>query len=583
MPGAIEGKNAGEFTQLFQIPVFGAGGAGTQSPALVRPDVALTIQHCGDPAFNGRKTNIASALFRIGRGAAADMVLVFDHAISQIHAEIAFRDGGFWLRDMGSQNGTFLNGKRLNRAEGELLMFGSRIVLGANTQLVFVSNEVDEMPDLTGEVIGTRFHLKQRLPGSAKSSVYLADDHHLDAEAVVKILSPRMAGYPGYREQFKREAAVAVKLQHAQICPVIDFGEAILGGQSGTSVFVAMRHLGGTSLKKRLEQQEVIDLERVATWMEKLASALDFIHRKSVTHGGIKPSAVIFDLEDTPYFTDFAFSTSAGDEHDRALIGTPAYLAPEQWETGLSTPASDRFALGVLAYLLVTGFLPFENQEDQSTRARNLGRAPVPAHEIAGRSGMTTVPETLSVVLAKMLAANPEGRFDTADSFAAAFRQALRPPGLPPPPPRRPLVFISHQRKTSGWLAIRIKEELERRGYQVFVDSQQVDTVGRFPAKIEQNIDRSAVFICLLARGTLASKWVDREIECAVDKRKPMIPVFQDTWASPRSIKQLAPHVQELLSYDAVEFRSFQRHQIEASLRWLNDSVEQLVIPFGEP
>lgn len=579
-PAAAAPREPGEFTRMFQVGTEAVADAPLPSAALTLPDVAFTIQRCNDPAFVGRKTNVTTPVFRIGRSSAADLVLAFDRAVSHIHAEVVFQDGGFRLRDAGSSNGIFLNGKRLAPGELALLMFGARIVLGSNTQLVFVSNEVEEMSDFSGQVIGfERFCLKELLHSSAKSSVYLAEDRRLDAEAVIKILSPRMASYPGYREQFKREAAIASKLLHPHICDVIDFGEAQFGAPPSTSLYVAMRHLGGTSLNRRMAQGEPFPVERIAVWLEQLASALDFIHRQSVTHGSIKPSAVVFDSDDACYLTDFAFAATAGDEQNRTLIGTPAYLAPEQWETGLSTPASDLYSLGVLAYLLVTGFLPFENQEDPNIRAVNLTRGPVPAHELAARSGKPGVPPLVSPVLAKMLAAHPEERFGNAQAFAAAFGQAVRAPVTPPPAPRRPLIFISHQRTASGWLAIRIKDELESRGYQVFVDSQQTDTAGRFPRKIEHSIDRSAIVICLLAQGTLNSTWVNREIEYAVSKGKPMIPVFQDTWAHPAALESLPTHIQQLLDYDAVEFRSFQRHQVEASLQWLAESVEQLLQP----
>lgn len=569
-----------EYTRMFHVGLSQPTGEGTEpEQAAVMPDVGLTIQNCGDQAFIGRKANIVSPVFRIGQSTEADLVLAFDHALSRLHAEILFRDGGFWIRDLGSKNKTFLNGEQVDSPEGLLLMFGDRIVLGSNTQLVFVSNEVEEIADLTGKIIGSeRFLLKERLHSSAKSAVYLAEDRRLESSAIVKILSPTMAAYPGYRNQFRREAAVASKLLHPHICPVIDFGEAqVASGAGGTSLYIAMRHLGGTPLQRRITGQPLSELERIGKWLDNLASALDYIHQRSITHGGVKPSSIVLDADDNAYLTDFAYATAAGEQQSRRLIGTPAYIAPERWNDALSTPAADRYSLGVLAYLLVTGFLPFESQDDVSRRTINFVRGPAPAHEMALRAGRQSTPPALSPVLAMMLASKPEERYESARAFMDAFTAAMQPTREPVKPLMRPLVFISHQRSASGWLAKQIKDELEKHGFDTFLDAQQTDTAGRFKRKIEQNIERCSVFLCLLTEQSLNQPWVDREIAYAVSKGKPMIPVFQDSWTQPATIDDLAPHQQELLMWDGVEFRSYQRHQVDASFRWLLDTLHHIL------
>jgi pSer/pThr/pTyr-binding forkhead associated (FHA) protein len=184
-PGAI----TGEFTTVFAVPK--AGGdeiAPTGSPL---PDVALTVTSCSDPAALGRETIVGHFPFRIGRSE-GDLLLPFDPAVSNVHAEIDFRDGGFTIRDLGSSNGTFIGGKRLQPDRAEPLLFGARISVGSDTQLMFGSNELSEIPDLTGTIINSKYVLAQKLHGSAKSVVYAATDRFLPRTVTVKLLSPKL-------------------------------------------------------------------------------------------------------------------------------------------------------------------------------------------------------------------------------------------------------------------------------------------------------------------------------------------------------------------------------------------------------
>src|SRR5204863_313755 len=122
------------------------------------------------------------------------------------------RDGGYFIRDLESANGTFVGGKRVAAGREVPLFFGSTILLGSNTELVFVPIQINDIPTLTGKTIANRFDLRELLHPSSKSVVYSALDRHLDCQVAVKILSPGLTGYPGYAEQFKREAAISVGL-----------------------------------------------------------------------------------------------------------------------------------------------------------------------------------------------------------------------------------------------------------------------------------------------------------------------------------------------------------------------------------
>jgi len=308
-------------------------------------------------------------------------------------------------------------------------------------------------------------------------------------------------------------------------------------------------------------------LETIASWLDTICDALAYVHKNGVVHAGLKPSAIIFDATDNPYVTDFAFASRPGEGLHRSVIGSAAFLAPEQWEGAEPAPATDQYSLAVLFYWLIVGGLPFEGQEHVVVRKRNFLRGPMPAHEMAARNGHAAVPDRLSAVLQKALALNPQERYPAVTDFGTAFRAALAEPAKATT--RAPFVFVSYQRADSSLLANMIKKEMEREtGYQVFVDAVQQDAFGQFPMKLRRKIEQCDLFICLLARGTLDSDWVRFEIKAAAEHGKPMIPVFQESYVR-RNIRTLEPHVQELLAFEGLKILDQQNLYVDAAIQSL--------------
>lgn len=561
-----------ESTQVFRVTP--ALRTPEPVPAVLNPespDVAVVVTGCSDMAYMGKRINIRHFPFTIGRS--GDLALS-DPSLSRHHASIEFEQGVFFLHDMGSKNGTYVDGRRLaGRAQ---ILFGSTILIGSNVQLTFVSNELAELPDLTGKLIGGRYVLADKLYSSAKSVLYRATDKKLPQTVVVKILAPGLARYPGYREQFEREARMACSLHHPHINRVLDFGETSLDiGEDTASLFLSMEHMEGGSLARRLADEEKFEVERVAQWLEQLAHGLDYMHAHGVIHGGIKPASIVFDSMDNPYLTDFAIAVTARDKASRTVIGSPAYLSPEQWANGELCPASDQYSLAVILYMILTGARPYEGQENPEVRKRNLARGPVPAHELAAQNEHPAIPAAVSAVIQHAMTANPEERFPSVIEFARAFRSALtdkQPAGR-----RRPYAFISYNRAASSPWALFFKNELERTyDCEVYVDAEQRDTVGQFPKKLERGIERCDVFVCLLAEGTLDSPWVKREVEIAHAARKPMVPIFQESFRFPAELHTLPPHLQELLLYDGIKLLDRQNIYVNAAVKSLSDAIRQL-------
>jgi hypothetical protein len=283
-----------------------------------------------------------------------------------------------------------------------------------------------------------------------------------------------------------------------------------------------------------------------------------------------------FSTPNNPCLTDFAIAVTAEDKAHRAVIGSPAFLAPEQWEGGELVPATDQYATAATFYLIVTGARPHEGQEHPPIRARNFLRGAVPAHEMAAQNQRPGVPAAVSDVLARALAVNPAERYPSMRGFAEAFRNAVREGSERASRPVR--VFLSYHRAVSSAWALLIKNELERgHGCKVFVDTEQRDTLGHFPRTLERNIELCDAFVCLLAAGTLESAWVNREIELAHAARKPMVPVFQESFRIPKDLSGLPQYVQEMLLYSGVKLLDQQNAYVDAAIRSVALCVSQSV------
>lgn len=561
-PAAAEEPQT-EFTGVFSL------APGAPRP----PEVSLTIAYSAMGTFAGRSFPVPKFPFRVGRAKEADLPILFDPGVSLEHFEIDFRNGGFLLRDLGSSNGTYLSGRRVATNTSVPLLYGATIVFGSDTRLVFACKDSFEMPDLTGRTLGDRYLLQSRLSQSDRSAFYSAADQLLPQTVAVKVLSPQLADHPGYREQLDREAKVAAQLRHPAICRVLATGDADIGDPAGPprrARYIVMDFMANGSLRQKIGDKRVASIETVAGWVDRLAEALDACHRQQppFVHGGIKPTAIMFDGSDQPCLGDFAFAARSGET--QTLIGTPAFLAPEQWAGLAPTPATDQYSLAAVLYTYLGGGPPFVGQEHPEVRAQNLRRGPLPVHELAAQNGMPAVPPAIAPVLARALGADPESRFPSALDFAAAFRKALRGEAAVARPP---FVFISYQRaKASSWATL-LKSALERDfGFRVFVDTERRDSPGQFPERLRLSIERCDVFVCILADTTLESAWVRHEIAVAHGAGKPMIPILLESFGNP-PLDGMEEPVRELLLFDGVKVLDQQGLYIDAAIQHLGQMV----------
>jgi YVTN family beta-propeller protein len=273
--------------------------------------------------------------------------------------------------------------------------------------------------------------------------VYVARHLRLDRTVALKVVSPELAEDPKFRDRFVRESRLAASLEHPNIVPIHDAGEA-----DGV-LYLAMRLVQGTDLKSLIAEDEGLDPARTVRLLDQAAGALDAAHQAGLVHRDVKPGNVLVASPGTPgehaYLSDFGLTkrmtSDSGLTGTGQFVGTLDYAAPEQFEGKQLDGRADVYSLGCVLYECLTGEIPFR---------RDNQAALVYAHLMAEPPKVTErrpeLPEAIDVVVAKGMAKKPEERYSTAGELVAAAREALgetTPGGRPmapsiaaPPAPR---------------------------------------------------------------------------------------------------------------------------------------------------
>jgi hypothetical protein len=286
------------------------------------------------------------------------------------------------------------------------------------------------------QLLPPRYHSARRIGHGAMGDIYLATDETLGREVAIKLLSDRYAADVGIRERFKREALAAARLSgEAGAVTIFDVGE-----WEGRP-FIVMEHLAGGSLEDRRRREGAQPPARALAWLEQAASALDAAHRHGIVHRDVKPPNLLLNERDEVKVADFGIASAAGMDSmtlTGTVLGTAGYLSPEQAQGERATPASDLYALAVVAYELLSGHRPYENDSPTAEAAAHVN-APVPS--ITERC--ENLPPELDHIFQRALAKDPGRRYPLAREFVAELRGALSHSAgtthelAPTPPPRR--------------------------------------------------------------------------------------------------------------------------------------------------
>ncbi len=273
-------------------------------------------------------------------------------------------------------------------------------------------------------VLPARFRDARRLGHGGMGDILLATDTVLDRQVAIKLLAERFAQDESIRKRFTREALAAARLSSAPATVTIfDVGETEDGRP-----FIVMEYLPGGSLDDRLKQGAVAP-ERALAWLEQAARALDAAHAGGVVHRDVKPANLLLDADDNVHVADFGVARATGMDSLTAagtVVGTAGYLSPEQATGEPAGPASDRYALGVVAFELLTGERPFQRDTTAAEAAAHVNE-PVPSIHQRNPS----LPPALDRTFRRAMAKDPADRFGSGAELVAALRDALAEPTQP--------------------------------------------------------------------------------------------------------------------------------------------------------
>ena len=254
------------------------------------------------------------------------------------------------------------------------------------------------------------------LGAGGMATVYRARQIALDRLVALKVLHARFSNDPDFVTRFIREASVVARLEHPNIVTIYD------AGQADGALFLAMRLVEGANLADLIARHGPAPLEKVAEIAGQVGAALDFAHQAGIVHRDVKPANILLEGGSRVTLTDFGIA-QIGHRDDLAergvIVGTPEYLAPEVAKGEAATPASDRYALGVVVYEMLTGQNPFRGSSVTHTLYRHQFEEPAPLHTI-----LPGVPQEVAVAVQTMLRKNPRRRYAGCAAFTAVLNGA---------------------------------------------------------------------------------------------------------------------------------------------------------------
>ena len=295
-------------------------------------------------------------------------------------------------------------------------------------------------PELrTGPLLDGRYRLGPVLARGGMSTVHRATDTRLDRPVAIKVMDPRLAADPVFRARFEREARSAARIDHPAVVDVHDQGTCVLGDGEPV-VFLVMELVEGGTLRDVLRAAGPLPVAAAVAVLVPVLDGLAQAHRRGLVHRDVKPENVLISRTGEVKVADFGLVTAAaqaGVSHAGMILGTVAYLSPEQVTTGAADARSDVYAAGVLAYELLTGAPPFTGDTAISVAYRHVhDEVPAPT------SAALSVPAELDDLIVRATRRDPAARPADAGAFLAALCRVVERAGIPrvppPVPPARP-------------------------------------------------------------------------------------------------------------------------------------------------
>jgi pSer/pThr/pTyr-binding forkhead associated (FHA) protein/tRNA A-37 threonylcarbamoyl transferase component Bud32 len=391
-----------------------------------RPAEELVVTAGMEP---GRRLRLGDELV-IGRDVDGEGRLSQDPRLSRRHARIVRGDGGrVVIEDLGSANGTFVNGERVEGRRA--LTAGDSVLVGTTTLELKGAGRVaapPKRPPTTPDAAVDREALAAQVPpGSVFARcrvdevighgdmgvVYRAEELALQRPVALKLILPQHSRDERFRRRFRREAEVAAAIDHPNVIPVFDAGD------EGGVLYITMRLVRGTDLRALIDAEGRVEPLRAARIIRQVGSALDAAHSRGMLHRDVKPSNVLLGREDHVYLSDFGLAkpVASVDELTRhgTIVARAGYVAPEQIRNERVDARVDIYALGCVLFEALTGETPF---------ARWEGGPEALAHVDAPRPSPSDVcpdvPRAFDDVVRRAMATDPGERYPSAGDLGQA-------------------------------------------------------------------------------------------------------------------------------------------------------------------
>jgi serine/threonine protein kinase len=273
------------------------------------------------------------------------------------------------------------------------------------------------MEDLTGKQFGP-YRIMGPLGEGGMASVYKAYQPSVDRYVAIKVLPRQFADDPQFFGRFEREAKVLAKLQHPHILPVHDYG------QTDNYTYIVMPFVESGDLSDIIGQKR-LSLAETTRIISQIGDALDYAHSQGIIHRDIKPSNILVDQRGNCLLTDFGIAKMVEGSTERltvtgGIIGTPAYMSPEQGLGQTLDGRSDIYALGVILYEMITGQVPFDAETPMAVMIKHIYDPLQPPREFDA-----AIPESIERVVLKAMAKQPEDRFMRAGDMVQALQAAV--------------------------------------------------------------------------------------------------------------------------------------------------------------
>ena len=280
--------------------------------------------------------------------------------------------------------------------------------------------------DLVGSIIADRYHVLKKLGEGGMGQVYLVEHVKMGRKSALKVMHPGMVKDVDAISRFNREAANASRISHPNVASVYDFGETPDG-----IIYLAMEFVDGPPLTGVIEQQGALPAKRAAEIVRQTSEALAAAHDMGIVHRDLKPDNIMIaktrDLTDLVKVVDFGIAKAAGNAAQKVtktglVVGTPEYMSPEQLSGDKLDGRSDIYSLGLVAFNMLTGRLPFPSDSAQESMIMRLTDKPKALMEMRPD---VTWPADVQAVMDKALERDAALRYQTATEFGRALTQAV--------------------------------------------------------------------------------------------------------------------------------------------------------------